>query len=75
MCYICGDFIQECMGSIHAGSFVAAIKANDEKQPAPPIRELCPYCATYYANTTPDINPYPDPYAPHPDPRPQRFSR
>lgn len=61
MCYICGALIHECMGSVHAGSFVKAVKAVEEGRTPPPVDELCPYCATYYANTTPEINPYPSP--------------
>jgi hypothetical protein len=43
------------MGSVHAGSFLAAIKGETNK-----VYELCPKCATYHANIKPSIYPQPN---------------
>ena len=61
MCYICGNVILECMGSVHAGSFNKAVEALEAGKPVPHVHELCVHCATYYVNTTPEINAYPCP--------------
>ena len=59
--YICGYVILECMGTVHAGSFNKAVEAMKAGEPIPPVHELCAHCATYYVNTTPEINSYPQP--------------
>jgi len=53
-CHICQTEIFECMGSVHAGSFVAAMRGETDK-----VDELCPKCATYYANIEPPEYPQP----------------
>lgn len=59
-CYICQSKIFECMGSVHAGSFLAAMRGKTDK-----VYELCPKCATYYANIKPPEYPQPDKDAEH----------
>jgi hypothetical protein len=46
-CFICGKEIFECMGSVHSGTFLLALKGNI---PFSQIKEFCPKCASYYTN-------------------------
>lgn len=43
------------MGSVHAGSFLTAMEGKTNE-----VYELCPKCASRYANTDPPV--YPQPY-------------
>lgn len=45
-CYLCGEIVRECMGSVHAGSFLAWML-----DPTLPVYELYPHCASFFANT------------------------
>lgn len=58
-CHICKAEIFECMGSVHAGSFAAAMRGETDK-----VYELCPKCASRCANADPPIYPQPDKDAP-----------
>ena len=53
-CYLCDSEIFECMGSVHAGSFLAYIFSGEGK-----VYELCPKCASKAANSLSD---YPNPH-------------
>ena len=46
------------MGSVHAGSFVRAMLTQD---PDVVVHELCPKCATFFANTILEGDDYPQP--------------
>jgi hypothetical protein len=61
-CWKCGSEIFECMGSVHVTSFFEAMLS---KNPDCVVYELCPKCATYYANADPPQ--YPQPYDPDPE--------
>ena len=63
-CYICNSIIRECMGSVHAGSFMARLLSGDLTVP---IYELCPKCASFYANIVTDGGCYPQPGGYHAD--------
>lgn len=47
-CWQCGSKITGCFGSVHAGSFLKAWLAQDI---IAKVYELCPKCATVYANS------------------------
>lgn len=56
VCYRCREIVRECMGSVHAGSFLAWML-----DPARPVYELCPRCASFFANTVDGDAIYPQP--------------
>lgn len=57
-CWQCRAEILECMGSVHAGSFLRAMLSQD---PNAVVYELCPRCATRLANTVREGDAYPHP--------------
>ncbi len=56
-CFLCGREIFECMGSVHAGTFLSALSG---KIPFSEVKEFCPKCASFYANKEPFRFPQPD---------------
>lgn len=56
-CYLCGKEISECMGSVHAGSFLDYIAGVSLK-----LFELCGKCSTKAVNSNPPHYPQPSNY-------------
>lgn len=56
-CFLCNNEIYECMGSVHAGTFLLALS---NKIPFCDVKEFCPKCASYYANKEPFQFPQPN---------------
>ncbi len=57
-CWKCDTEIFECMGSVHAGSFLKAMMSENHDDE---IFELCPKCASFFANTIEEGDSYPQP--------------
>ena len=57
-CYLCNSEIFECMGSVHAGSFIDFMSGSFDK-----IYELCPKCASKYASSNLLVCPQPSDYS------------